>query len=57
MPPILEAELNRIQKEGILEPVKYSEWAIPLVVVLKANGKIRVCGDFKVTINHTHYPL
>ena len=59
--PILEAELNRMQKEGILEPVESSEWATPLVVVPKMNGKIRVCGDFKVTINQCvetkQYPL
>ena len=55
--PILEVELNRMQKEGILEPVENSEWATPLVVVPKASGKIRVCGDVKVTINRTHYPL
>ena len=59
--PVLEAELNRMQKEGILEPIKNSEWATPLVVVPKANGKIRVCGDFKVTINQCvetkQYPL
>ena len=55
--PILEVELNRMQKEGILEPVENSEWATLLVVVPKASDKIRVCGDVKVTINHIHYPL
>ena len=59
--PVLEAELNRMQKEGILEPVDNSEQATPLVVVPKVNGKIRVCGDFKVTINQCvetkQYPL
>ena len=49
--PLLDAELTRLQSEGILEPVQTSKWATPLVVVPKANGKIRVCGDYKVTIN------
>ena len=59
--PSLELELNRMQQEGILEPVKRSEWATPLVIIPKSNGKLRVCGDFKVTINQCvetkTYPL
>ena len=59
--PALEVELNRMQLEGILEPVKRNVWATPLVIVLKSDGKLRVCGDFKITINQCietkTYPL
>ena len=27
------------------------QWVTPIVVVRKPGGKIRICGDFKVTIN------
>ncbi|EEC16206.1 hypothetical protein IscW_ISCW011925 [Ixodes scapularis] len=54
-------ELQRLQREGILVPVKTSEWAAPIVPVLKRDGRVRICGDFKVTINPVatveKYPL
>ena len=57
----VENELDRLQHEGIIEPVQFSEWAAPIVPVCKANGQIRICGDYKVTINRSvvedKYPL
>lgn len=59
--PKVEAELARLCELDILEPVKFSNWASPIVSVPKTNGEIRVCVDFKVTVNKMvkteHYPL
>jgi len=53
----VEVALEQLQKEGIIEEVQYAEWAAPIVPVLKADGKsLRICGDFKVTVNKASKP-
>ena len=47
----MEAELERLQKAGIITPIEWSEWATPIVVVPKPDGAIRLCGDYKTTVN------
>ncbi len=61
MKSLVETELNRLVSEKIISPVQSSQWAAPIVPVLKQNGSVRICGDFKVTINQVteieSYPL
>ena len=48
----VDRELQRLQDEGILEPVETAEWTAPIVAVLKRDkSSIRICGDFSVTVN------
>ena len=57
----VEEELDRLQRLGVVEPVQFSDWAAPTVPVPKRDGSIRICGDYKVTINQAtkldQYPL
>ena len=57
----VEAELERLEGLGIIIPVQHSEWAAPVVPVLKKDGTMRLCGDYRVTINKAAkvdaYPL
>ena len=47
----VETELDRLQKDGIISPVNTAKWASPIVPVLKDDGCVRICGDYKVSIN------
>jgi len=47
----IEDELNRLVQTNIIEKVDHSEWATPIVPVLKSDSTLRICGDYKVTVN------
>jgi hypothetical protein len=57
----LEKELNSMIDNGILVRMSHAEMASPIVCVPKPNGAIRVCVDFKKTLNPAlrtdYYPL
>ena len=57
-----DAELEDQIRGGLWEQVRHSKWVAPLVVVPKAGGQsIRVCGDYRLTVNRAakaeQYPL
>ena len=47
----VEAEIDRLEKQGIISKVNYSEWASPIVTVPKIEEAVRICGDYKVSVN------
>ena len=47
----VDGELQRLVKEGIFEPLEYSEWAAFIVPVRISNGSVRICRDYKITVN------
>lgn len=52
---------GNLVREGILKPIQFSEWATPIVPTVKPDKSVRICGDFKLTINQAakldRYPV
>ena len=46
----IEHELERVQRDGIVEPTQFSDWAAPVVSVIKVNGSLRLCANYKLII-------
>lgn len=57
----IENELDKLEKHGVIVKTERSNWASPIVVIPKADKSVRICGDYKVTINQSvedeQYPL
>lgn len=57
----IDTAIDDMLRTGVLEPVSSSDWATPLVPVRKADGGLRICADYKVTLNPVlwidRYPL
>ena len=49
--PAVEEELDKLIEKGVLIPVKESKWATPIVPIPKPDGGMRICADYRVTIN------
>lgn len=58
---LVDGELDRLQRAGVIEQIKFSPWATPIVVIKKPNGTIRLCADFSTGLNAAlephEYPL
>jgi hypothetical protein len=52
--------MEKLLKDGIIFPVKYSEWFSNMVPIWKTNARIKLCVDFRalsrVSIKY-HFPL
>ena len=57
----VKVELEQLEHNGVIEPVQFSDWAAPIVPVVKKDGSIWICGDYKLTVNKAAkvdtYPL
>ncbi|XP_003241242.1 uncharacterized protein K02A2.6-like [Acyrthosiphon pisum] len=57
----VEKELQRLEDSGVIKKSELCQWGTPLVPVLKPDGSIRLCADYKATLNRyikdIHYPF
>ncbi|XP_078256087.1 calpain-2 catalytic subunit-like [Rhinoraja longicauda] len=57
----MDAALDDLLQDGIIKPVKTADFACPIIAAPKPDGKMRVCGNYKLTVNKVlkveQYPL
>ena len=50
-----------LRAKGSIEKTQSADWAAPIVPIVKPDGSIRICGDYKLTVNQASrvesYPL
>ena len=50
-----------MEAQGVIEKIKFLDWAAPIVPITKQDGTITICGDYKLTVNKVAktdvYPL
>lgn len=52
----VEESLKKLEDSGVIERVTFSRWAAPIVPIVKATGDLRICGDYKITVNPVAQP-
>lgn len=49
----VDKELEKLEKHGVIKKTDKSQWASPIVDAPKADDTVRICGDYKSTINQS----
>ena len=57
----VKTELKKMEETGIIEEItEPTDWCAPMVPVLKKNGSVRICADFKklnLAVKRERYPI
>ena len=49
----VKQELEHLEKQGVIKPMDFSDRAALIVPILKKDGSVCICVDYKVTVNQT----
>ena len=52
MRPVVEEELDRLEKLGVLEKIDHADWAAAIVLVPKKDGYVRITKSLSVRSYH-----
>lgn len=47
----VEQEFKRLEKQDVIKPMLISEWPMLIVLVVKSDRNVWVCGDCKLIAN------
>ncbi|XP_026530779.1 uncharacterized protein K02A2.6-like, partial [Notechis scutatus] len=50
--PTIDKQLDKLIAQGVLEPIANARWETPIVTPIKPDRSLRICGDYKATLNH-----
>jgi hypothetical protein len=53
---LIDKELDRMIEDKVLNQIETSEWGTSLVPIRKNDGTVRLCGDYKTTVN-SYFPV
>lgn len=57
----INTEIDRLENVGVISKIAHSEWGTPIVPIIKPDQSVRLCADYKITLNKLlfddHYPI
>ena len=43
--------MERLKNQGTINPLEFSDWATPIVSIVKSDSSVSISGDYNLTVN------